>query len=106
MLPQANRASTWANVQFVEPPRKSCKIKKKHHATAGEAGVHKRLLRHEDELFQVVLVAELSANNNQAERSIRPLVVIRKISGAAGVQPVARPAWRRQACLRCGRHAA
>ncbi|MFP4438386.1 MAG: hypothetical protein ACLFVO_14170 [Chloroflexaceae bacterium] len=24
MLPQANRASTWANVQFVEPPRKSC----------------------------------------------------------------------------------
>ena len=41
----------------------------------------KRLLRHEDELFQFVLVAGLSADNNLAERSIRPLVVVRKISG-------------------------
>ena len=41
----------------------------------------KRLLRHEDELFQFVLVEGLSASNNLAERSIRPLVVIRKISG-------------------------
>lgn len=41
----------------------------------------KRLLRHEDELFQFVLIAGLSADNNLAERSIRPLVVIRKISG-------------------------
>lgn len=41
----------------------------------------KRLLRHEDELFQFVLVAGLSADNNLAERSLRPLVVIRKISG-------------------------
>lgn len=41
----------------------------------------KRLLRHEDELFQFVLVEGLSADNNLAERSIRPLVVIRKISG-------------------------
>lgn len=41
----------------------------------------KRLLRHEDELFQFVLVDGLSADNNLAERSIRPLVVIRKISG-------------------------
>jgi transposase len=43
----------------------------------------KRLLRHEDELFQFVLVAGLSADNNLAERSIRPLVVIRKISGGS-----------------------
>jgi transposase len=43
----------------------------------------KRLLRHEMELFQFVLVVGLSANNNQAERSIRPLVVIRKISGGS-----------------------
>jgi transposase len=43
----------------------------------------KRLLRHEDELFQFVLVEGLSADNNLAERSIRPLVVIRKISGGA-----------------------
>jgi hypothetical protein len=43
----------------------------------------KRVLRHEDELFQFVLVEGLSADNNLAERSIRPLVVIRKISGGS-----------------------
>jgi hypothetical protein len=43
----------------------------------------KRLLRHEDELFQFVLVEGLSADNNLAERSIRPMVVIRKISGGS-----------------------
>ncbi len=43
----------------------------------------KRLLRHEDELFQFVFVAGLSTDNNLAERSIRPLVVIRKISGGS-----------------------
>jgi transposase len=41
----------------------------------------KRILRHEAELFQFVLVAGLSADNNLAERSIRPVVVVRKISG-------------------------
>lgn len=41
----------------------------------------KRVLRHEDELFQFVLVEGLAADNNLAERSIRPLVVVRKISG-------------------------
>jgi hypothetical protein len=43
----------------------------------------KRLLRHEDEVFQFVLVEGLSANNNLAERSIRALVVCRKISGGS-----------------------
>jgi transposase len=43
----------------------------------------KRILRHEDELFQYVLVAGVPADNNLAERSIRPLVVIRKISGGS-----------------------
>ena len=43
----------------------------------------KRLLRHEDELYQFVLIDGLSADNNLAERSIRPLVVIRKISGGS-----------------------
>jgi transposase len=43
----------------------------------------KRLLRHEDELFQFVLVEGLSADNNLAERSVRPLVIIRKISGGS-----------------------
>lgn len=43
----------------------------------------KRLLRHQDELFQFVLVEGLSADNNQAERSLRPLVVARKVSGGS-----------------------
>jgi len=43
----------------------------------------KRLLRHQDELFQFVLVPGLPADNNLAERSLRPLVVIRKISGGS-----------------------
>jgi len=52
----------------------------KHHPCQA---LSKRLLRHEDELFQFVLVEGLSADNNLAERSIRPLVVIRKISGGS-----------------------
>ena len=41
----------------------------------------KRLLRHQDEMFQFVLHPEVSADNNLAERSLRPLVIARKISG-------------------------
>ena len=41
------------------------------------------MLGHEDELFQFVLVEGLSADTNLAERSIRPLVAIRKISGGS-----------------------
>lgn len=44
-------------------------------------GLCKRLLRHRDELFQFVRVEGLPAHNNLAERSLRPLVVMRKISG-------------------------
>ncbi len=43
----------------------------------------KRLLRHEEELFQYVLVPGLSSDNNLAERGVRPLVVVRKISGGS-----------------------
>jgi hypothetical protein len=43
----------------------------------------KRLMRHYDELFQFVLLAGVPAHNNLAERSIRPLVVVRKISGGS-----------------------
>ena len=43
----------------------------------------KRLLRLEHELFQFVLVDGLAPDNNLAERSIRPLVVVRKISGGS-----------------------
>jgi transposase len=46
----------------------------------------KRLLRHQDELFQFVLVQALSADNNLSERSLRPLVVARKISGGTRSQ--------------------
>ena len=41
----------------------------------------KRLLRHIDELFQFLLHEEVSADNNLAERALRPLVIGRKISG-------------------------
>ncbi len=43
----------------------------------------KRLLRHQDELFQFVLAPDVPADNNLAERSIRPLVIMRKISGGS-----------------------
>lgn len=41
----------------------------------------RRLLRHQEELFQFVLVPGLPADNNPAERGLRPLVIMRKISG-------------------------
>jgi transposase len=40
-----------------------------------------RVVRHADELFVFVEVDGVSADNNAAERSIRPVVVVRKISG-------------------------
>jgi transposase len=40
-----------------------------------------RVLRHAHELFVFVEVEGVSADNNAAERSIRPVVVVRKISG-------------------------
>lgn len=43
----------------------------------------KRLLLHLDALFQFVLVPGLSSDNNLAERSIRPVVVMRKVSGGS-----------------------
>jgi hypothetical protein len=43
----------------------------------------KRLLRHQDELLRFVLQPGLSADNNLAERSVRPLVVMRKVSGGS-----------------------
>ena len=41
----------------------------------------KRLLRHQGELFEFVRVPGLDADNNRAERLLRPLVMGRKISG-------------------------
>jgi transposase len=56
------------------------------HATEREHPCHalaKRLLRHQDELFQFVVREGVSADNNLAERAVRPLVVTRKISGGS-----------------------
>jgi transposase len=41
----------------------------------------KRLLLHLDSLFQFVRQPGLAADNNLAERSVRPVVVMRKVSG-------------------------
>lgn len=43
----------------------------------------KRLLRHMDELFLFVLYPDLSADNNLAERALRPLVIQRKVCGGS-----------------------
>lgn len=43
----------------------------------------KRLMLHQDSLFQFVRQEGLSADNNLAERSIRPVVVMRKVSGGS-----------------------
>jgi len=43
--------------------------------------VAQRLLRHRGEFFAFVRVPEVEATNNLAERSLRPLVIARKISG-------------------------
>ena len=53
----------------------------KEHSTHPCHALCKRLLRHQDELFQFVLVPGLSSSNNLAERSVRPVVVSRKVSG-------------------------
>jgi len=42
-----------------------------------------RLLRHRGEFFEFVRVPEVEATNNLAERSLRPLVIARKISGGS-----------------------
>ncbi|MCA9987965.1 MAG: IS66 family transposase [Anaerolineales bacterium] len=43
----------------------------------------KRLIRHMTELYQFVSQPTLSADNNLAERALRPLVVQRKVSGGS-----------------------
>lgn len=53
----------------------------KEHRTHPCHTLSKRLLLHQDSLFQFVLQEGLSADNNLAERSIRPMVVMRKVSG-------------------------
>jgi len=42
-----------------------------------------RLLRHQGQFFVFVQNADVAADNNTAERGIRPIVIIRKISGGS-----------------------
>jgi len=75
---QAEREKQYiALLQQLQPLGLAYAQVKKHPCQA----LAKRLLRHQDELFLFVLVDGLSADNNLAERSLRPLVVARKISG-------------------------
>jgi len=79
--------------QYADLYRRACELGGQHAFDGGHPChvLAKRLLRHQDELFQFVLVPGLSADNNLAERSIRPLVItphrsargagVRKISG-------------------------
>jgi hypothetical protein len=61
----------------------------RRYANAKEHSAHpchtlcKRLLLHLDGLFQFVKQSGLSADNNLAERSVRPVVVMRKVSGGS-----------------------
>lgn len=69
--------------QYVTLVEQACELARQYAQSSQHPcrALAKRLLRHQDELFQFVLIEGLSATNNLAERSIRPLVVIRKISG-------------------------
>jgi len=53
----------------------------KEHSSHPCHTLSKRLMLHQDSLFRFVLQEGLSADNNLAERSIRPVVVMRKVSG-------------------------
>ena len=75
---QTDREQQYLNsLQRLQPLGLAYASQKKHPCQA----LAKRLLRHQDELFQFVLIDGLPADNNLAERSLRPLVVSRKISG-------------------------
>ncbi len=77
---QAARALRYVELGARAHGRGLAYAREKEHA--GQA-LAKRRVRHADERFQFVLVAGRSADNHLAERSMRPLVVIRKISGGS-----------------------
>ena len=52
-----------------------------------------RVERFLPELFVFVAVPGVPAHNNLAERSVRPLVIARKISGGLAAPKVHRPVW-------------
>ena len=65
-----NRACTLGQ-QYASEPKHPCQA------------LAERLLRHQDELFQFVLTPGVPPDNNLAERSLRPLVIMRKIRGGS-----------------------
>jgi hypothetical protein len=73
------------NEEYASLVARVCELGQRYAFASGHPcwALAKRLLRHQEELFQFVLVPGLPADNNLAERSIRPLVVIRKISGGS-----------------------
>ncbi len=75
-------------VLYIELVTKLVELGKRYSETAKHKAhpcntLAKRLMRHQDEMFQFVLQSGLSADNNLAERSVRPLVVMRKVSGGS-----------------------
>jgi transposase len=71
--------------QYLSLYQRACELGGRHARAASHPcnALAKRLLRHQEELFQFVLVPGLAADNNLAERSIRPVVITRKISGGS-----------------------
>lgn len=69
--------------QYLNLYQRACELGGRHAREASHPCyvLARRLLRHQEELFQFVLIPGLAADNNLAERSIRPLVIMRKISG-------------------------
>lgn len=91
-----DEAQTWLDQHATPTPQerqeqyrslyqRACELGQRHAQDASHAcnTLAKRLLRHQDELFQFVLVPDLAPDNNLAERSLRPLVIMRKISGGS-----------------------
>ena len=84
---KAHPAPTLAErrIEFADLFTQACRLGEQYALTYDHlcCTLAKRLLRYQDELFQVVLVPGLPADNILAERSIRSLVIMRKISGGS-----------------------
>jgi transposase len=96
LRPLYDQACTWVvehptptlaerRAQYADLFTRACRLGEQYALTYDHpcCTLAKRVLRHQDELFQFVLVPGLPADNNLAERSIRPLVIMRKISGGS-----------------------
>jgi len=76
-------SATARTQQYLHLHERTCRLGQQYAQTPAQpcAVLAKRLLRHQDELFQFVLLPQVPADNNLAERSIRPLVVLRVWGG-------------------------